>query len=177
MFLFSFSGNHNFAPETRGRTLASPVCPSAVWDSSSTGYPAELTCHLYHRSLAQIMISRACRTLPGCKTKAAFAVVENLSATRQTCRLVFASRSNHSQKLGTPGSLESSPQQERARREGNGQREKKIVDLDEPTTTGPYALPQATWSLSDLNVATDDEEATETARAILSPQEVCNLWT
>lgn len=123
------------------------------------------------------MISQACRTLSCCRTRAGFAVVENVSATRWTCRMVIPSRSNHNRKRGTHASPEPS-QQERVGREGNnGQRERKIVDLDEPTTTDPYALPPATWSLSDLNVNTDDEEATETARAVLSPQEVGILWT
>lgn len=99
-----------------------------------------------------------------------------MSVTRRTCDSVSASSargSKYSRKLRTDASPESS-QQTSSAQEGNEQRE-KIVDLGAPRTTGSYSLPAATWSLSDLNVATDDEGATETARAVLSPEEVCIL--
>lgn len=40
------------------------------------------------------------------------------------------------------------------------------------TVPAPYVLPAPTWSLSDLNVATYDKEAADSARAVLSPEEV-----
>lgn len=105
---------------------------------------------------------------------------ENVSATRRMCRSVVVSSThrvaNHHRKLGTNAStFPEGSQQERAEREGNIQNN-KFVDLDAPATTVPYVLPAPTWSLSDLNVATDDEEATETARAVLSTQEVGILY-
>jgi len=46
------------------------------------------------------------------------------------------------------------------------------VSSTQQAAPAQYELPAPTWSLSDLNVTTDDEEARETARAGLSPEEV-----
>ncbi len=114
------------------------------------------------------MLPRACRYHFTRKGRVGFTTAARAPATHRTLRLVGESiprRSpNHRHReLGTAASGSEGT-------EGQGGAEGGRST--EPAAPAQYELPAPTWSLSDLNVTTDDEEARETARAALSPDEV-----
>lgn len=104
------------------------------------------------------------------KATAGCVSAQEASATLQTACMAVLSRNEQRREHGTtapsvPAAGRETPKSA-GKGEGNG-----IAGL---AASAPYVLPAPTWSLSDLNVATDDEEAVDSARAALSPEEVQN---
>jgi len=103
------------------------------------------------------------------KTREGFAAAEKARATHPTSSLVGVSStqqrspSHQHRELGTTASGSEGTEGQEGAEGGRSAG---------PAAPAQYELPAPTWSLSDLNVTTDDEEARETARAVLSPEEV-----
>lgn len=119
------------------------------------------------------MISRACcRHRLVDKARAGYVSAQEASATLRTACTVVQSITRTSRKqLRELMTASTSVPAERAKGAGKGEGN-GIAGL---AASEPYVLPAPTWSLSDLNlnVATSDEEAVDSAKAALSPEEVC----
>ena len=88
---------------------------------------------------------------------------------RTACVVTRRSRNQH-RKLGTTATSVAAGR-ERAKGAGKGAGNGPAG----LASSASYVLPAPTWSLSELNVATNDEEAADSARAALNPEEVQTL--
>lgn len=121
---------------------------------------------------ALTMIPRACcRNHLVDKARVGFLSAQEVSAILRTACMVVPSimqkSLNQHRELGTTATSVPAGR-EGAKRTGKGVGS-GIAGL---AASAPYVLPAPTWSLSDLDVATGDEEAVDSARAVLSPEEV-----
>ncbi|CAN0051175.1 unnamed protein product [Ectocarpus fasciculatus] len=119
------------------------------------------------------MIPRVCPQRMLCMAKTRLVATGIASAVRQECCLVFGAPSRRQLGTAAPSTASGNRQRQDKGGEEGVRREGSVAAVG----ASPYTLPPPTWSLSELNVTTDDDERGGDAarRAVLSNEEVAKL--